>query len=227
VPVDERILLTLMKLDANQVDLGMISQEAMLPQDVVLNTLRKLAEDRLIQLDEGIIGVSPRQRLDLAVLALKIGVDVERVCRVLGWQEFEDLVALILDASGFSTQKHFRFKSRDRRFEIDVLGVKRPFVFLVECKRWTRSWQRSATMNIVEKQIERTEAFVNSFQEVRGRLELDGWREAWFLPLIITLSETPLKTYKEVPVIPIFYFQTFVNDEVNLGLDEVTFYKAS
>ena len=79
MPVDERILLTLMKLDANQVDLGMISQEAMLSQDVVLNTLRKLADDRLIQLDEGLIWISPRQRLGLAILALKKGVDVERV----------------------------------------------------------------------------------------------------------------------------------------------------
>lgn len=227
MPVDERILLALLKLDANQVDLDMISQEAILHQDVVLKTLRRLADDRLIQLDEELIWISLTQRLDLAILALKKGVDVERVCQVLGWQEFEDLVALVLDTSGFSTQKHFRFKNRDRRFEIDVLGVKRPFVFLVECKHWTKSWQRSATMKIVEKQIERTEALVNSFQEVRGRLALDGWREAWLLPLILTLSETPLKTYKKVPVIPIFYFQNFVTDEVNLDLDEVTFYKAS
>jgi Holliday junction resolvase-like predicted endonuclease len=216
-----------MKLKAHQADLFTISQEAMLPQDVVWNALRKLADDRLIQLDEGSVRISPSQRLDLAILALKRSVDVERVCQVLGWQEFEDLVALILDANGFSTQKHFRFKNQDRRFEIDVLGMKKPLVLLIECKRWTRSWQRAATIKIVEKQIKRTEALVNSFQEVRGRLVLDGWSEAWFLPLILTLSETPLKIYKKVPVIPIFYFHTFVNEEVNLGLDKVTFYKVT
>jgi Holliday junction resolvase-like predicted endonuclease len=225
--LDERIILSLLKLDAQQTDLDAISQDVMLPQDVVWNNLRRIADYRLIQLEKGSIRISSTQRLDLAILAIKWGVDVERVCHVLGWQEFEDLVALVLEVNDFSTQKHFRFKNQDRRFEIDVLGVKKPLVFLVECKRWTRSWQRSATMKIVEKQIKRTEALLNSFQEVRGRLELDGWRDVWLLPLILTLSETPLKTYKKVPVIPIFYFHTFVTEEVNLGLNEVTFYKAS
>lgn len=225
--LDERILLSLLKLDPQQADFHAISQETMLPQDVIQNNLRKLADDHLIQLKEGSVRISPTQRLDLTILAIKGGVDIERVCQVLGWQEFEDLVSLVLNANGFSTQKHFRFRNREKGFEIDVLGVKKPLVFLVECKRWTRSWQRSATMKIVEKQIERTEALINSFQELRGRLELDGWRNAWFLPLILTLSETPLKTFKKVPVIPIFYFQTFVSHEVNLSLDEITFYKVN
>lgn len=219
-----RILLSLIKLGAPYADLSVISKDARVPVEVVRTALRKLADDHLIQLDEGSARVSSSQRLDLAVLALKGGADIERVCQDLGWQEFEDLVALILEANSFSTQKHYRFRTPSRRFEIDVLGLKKPLVLLLECKRWTKSWQRSATMKIVETHLARTKAFLNAFHEVRESLGLAGWSEAWLLPLILTLSETPLKTYQQVPVIPIFYFHAFITDEVHSRLDEAAFY---
>ncbi len=222
--LNERILLSLLKLGTPQADCQGIAQDAQLPTEVVGTALRQLADDHRLQLDEDTVRVSPTQRLNLAVLALHRGVDVERVCWSLGWQAFEDLVALMLEANGFSTQKHYRFKTPRRRFEIDVLGLKKPLVLLIECKRWARSWQRAATMKIVERQVTRTTAFVNRFHEVGRPLGLHSWSEAWVLPLILTLSETPVKTHQQVPVIPIFYFHAFLVDEVYAHLDEAAFH---
>jgi len=224
VSLNERILLSLLKLGTPQIDRHGIAQDAQLPPEVVGTALRQLADDHLLQLDEDTVRVSPAQRLDLAVLALHRGADIERVCRSLGWQAFEDLVALMLEANGFSTQKHYRFKTSRRRFEIDVLGLKKPLVLLIECKRWARSWQRAATMKIVEQQLTRTTAFVNEFHAARRPLGLHGWRDAWVLPLILTLSETPVKTHQQVPVIPIFYLHAFLVDEIYAHLDEAAFH---
>jgi hypothetical protein len=48
-------------------------------------------------------------RLKLATCILQEGGDIERVCKALGWREFEDLTVLILDQNEFNTKKHFRF----------------------------------------------------------------------------------------------------------------------
>ncbi len=224
VSLNERILLSLLKLGTPQADHHGVAQEAQLPMEVVGTALRQLADDHLLQLDEDTVRISPTQRLDLAVLAVHRGVDIERVCRSLGWQAFEDLVALMLEANGFSTQKHYRFKTPHRHFEIDVLGLKKPLVLLIECKRWARSWQLAATMKIVERQVTRTTAFVNGFHAARGPLGLHDWSETWVLPLILTLSETPVKTHQTVPVIPIFYFHAFLMDEVYAHLDGAAFH---
>ncbi len=224
VSFHERILLTLLQWGTPHVERHRIARDAQLPAEVVDAALRRLADDHLLQVDEASVRVSANQRLDLAVLALQQGVDIERVCQSLGWQAFEDLVALMLEANGFSTQKHYRFKTSRRRFEIDVLGLKKPLVLLIECKRWARSWQRSATMKIVEQQLTRTTAFVNDLPAARRPRELRGWREAWVLPLVLTLSETPVKTYQQVPVIPIFYFHAFLLEDVYARLDEAAFH---
>lgn len=222
--LEARTLLSILQLGATQTDIREISKESNIPLDMIRKTLKKLEDEDLLHIEEGHVEISAEQRLGLVILAIKGGVDVERACRAIGWRTFEDLVMSVLDLNGFATWKHFRFKNHERRFEIDVLGLKEPVIFLIECKHWKQSWQRSATMKIVEKQIQRTKALINSFQEHRERLAVNGWSDAWFLPMVLTLSVTPLKTYKNVPVIPIFYFQNFINNEMNAYFDKFKFY---
>jgi Holliday junction resolvase-like predicted endonuclease len=222
--LEARTLLAILRLSATQPDIRAISQEARIPLDMIRKTLKKLAGEDHIRLEDGHVEISAEQQLGLVIQAIHGGVDVERACKAIGWQAFEDLVMAVLDANGVATRKHFRFQSHERRFEIDVLGLKEPVIFVIECKHWSQSWQRSATMKIVEKQIQRTKALINAFQEHRVRLGVDGWSDARLLPMVLTLSVTPFKTYKNVPVIPMFYLQTFINDEMTAHFDKFTFY---
>jgi len=222
--LEARTLLSILQLGVKKPDIRAISKEAHIPLDIIRKTLKKLADENLIHVEDGRVEISADQRIGLIILAIKGGVDVEQACRAIGWQAFEDLVITVLDSNGVATRKHFRFQNHKRRFEIDVLGLKEPLIFVIECKRWNQSWQRSATMKIVEKQIQRTKALVNAFQEHKVRLEVNGWRAAWLLPMVLTLSVTPLKTYKNVPVIPIFHLQTFINDEMTAHFDKFSFY---
>jgi Holliday junction resolvase-like predicted endonuclease len=222
--LEARTLLSILRLSATQPDIRAIAQDARIPLDMMRKTLKKLAGEGYLRLDDGRVEISAEQQLGLVILAIQGGVDVERACKAIGWQAFEDLVMAVLDANEVTTRKHFRFQSHERRFEIDVLGLKEPVIFVIECKHWNQSWQRSATMKIVEKQIQRTKALVNAFQEHRVRLGVGGWSNARLLPVVLTLSMTPFKTYKNVPVVPIFYLQTFINDEMTAHFDEFTFY---
>ena len=222
--LEARMLLSILKLGTKQMDIREISKESNIPLNIVRKDLKKLANENLIHIEDGRVEISTEQMLKLVILAIKGGVDVERACKAIGWQAFEDLVISILDSNGFATRKHFRFQNQNKRFEIDVLGLKEPFIFLIECKHWKQSWQRSATIKIVEKQIQRTKALIKSFQEQRARLKVNRWRDALLLPMVLTLSVTPLKTYKHVPVIPIFYFQNFINNEMNAHIDKFKFY---
>ncbi len=164
---------------------------------------------------------SERQRLSLAVLAVRGGADVERVCKALGWREFEDFVGFALDQNGFAVEKHFRFRGAGKRYEVDVVGLREPLMLSVECKHWKQSWKRGATMDIVRRQIERTRALAKSLPEPKDRLRIARWKEVKLIPIISTLSDAPLKIYEGVPVVPIFYFNSFLA-EMNTCMNELT-----
>ena len=216
------ILLALLRDSAaKSVNVFSLAEETCLSIDVVKENLIGFLNKGLVQFIDGGYVTSGEQRLELALLALGEGADVERVCKSLGWKEFEDLVAIAFEFNGFKTTKHFRFKGSGKRYEIDVVGLKEPLVFSVECKRWKRSWVRGAMVNVVRRQMERTEALIHFLPEPKDRLDLARWREVRIIPLVLTLSKTPLKLCDGVPIVPIFFFNNFLN-EVQSYIEVIT-----
>jgi len=99
-----------------------------------------------------------------------------------------------------------------RRYEIDILGFREPFMLSIDCKRWKRSWQRAATIRAIKAQVERTLALIQSLSSLKDNLKITDSENFGFLPLIVTLSDTPLRIYEKVPMVPIFHFQNFLNE---------------
>jgi len=220
-----RLLLSIIKLTSlGQAKDRQFVDETNIPLDTIKEFLNNLARENHIKIEDGIIKTSPEQRINLATLAIKEGADIERVCKALGWREFEDLVVMILEHNGFTARKHFRFKSTERRYEIDALGLRDPLILSIECKHWQRSWQRAAMIRAVEAQIERTKALIQSFPNLKRRLKIEGERKIEILPLVLTLSETPLKISKKVPIVPIYHFQSFLN-EMQMYMSEIEAFK--
>ena len=187
----------------------------------VERNLLKLVKNGLVSRNEDTFETSAKQKLDLAVLAIREGVDVEQVCGAFGWEEFEDFAAFALEQNGFETRKHFRFKFGGKRYEIDVVGLKEPLVLSVECKHWRQSWKKAAIADAVTRQVERTRALVVSFPEPKDRLKLAIWKEANFVPILVTLSDTPLRMRDGVPIVPVFYFNSFL-DEMGSHMGELS-----
>jgi Holliday junction resolvase-like predicted endonuclease len=187
-----------------------VSEEARLPIKCTHATLKELAKTELITLQNSIIELTSEQRVLLAIKAIELGLDYEEACRYLGWREFENFTVLALEASGFATRKHLRFKCLDKWYEIDVLGMRRPLILAVDCKHWKHGWRESAMIKIVNTQLHRVEALATILEKLKENLGIKNWRRAELLPVILTLTEAPFRLYREVPVVPIFRFKSFI-----------------
>lgn len=206
-------ILSIIKLSSKEpTNLNDISEDSMVSINIIKQLVSNLAGEGYLSVSNHKVTTSPEQRVNLAVMALQRGADVEHVCKFLDWKEFEDLALITLEDNGFSTIKHFRFKSFDKRFEIDILGFKEPIILSVDCKHWKRSWQRAATIKMVKKQNERTKELAKTLYSLLGKIGIKHWRKAKLLPVIITLSDSPIRFYEKIPIVAIHRFQNFITD---------------
>lgn len=190
----------------------LVAKDAGIPVQVADQFLKRFCESGLIQMNGNIIEASSNQRVKIAIYALNLGSDSERVCRFLEWIEFENLVAEAFEAYNFFVKRRFRFTWRGRKWEIDILGCRKPLVACIDCKHWTYGWRKSAITKAVEAQVLRTKVLAEAFPSLKDELGLTEWRKATLIPVVLSLFPGPSKFYKEVPVVPILQFQDFVNE---------------
>jgi Holliday junction resolvase-like predicted endonuclease len=202
----------------------LLRKDARVSVQVLDEALRKLFEDGFIRQKRGLVEVSSSQRVSMAVQALKLGADFERICKFLEWTEFESIAAQAFQANGFRVLKNFRFKHAGKRWEIDVLSCKEPLIVCVDCKHWQRGWNRAATVKAVEAQVERTRAFADALPNYYQKARLAEWKSATLVPLILSLVHGPFKFHNKVPIVPVLQLQDFIN-ELPLELSLLTHFK--
>jgi Holliday junction resolvase-like predicted endonuclease len=206
------VLISILKLTND----GAVAEEVVagdvnVPVSVTNKLLRGFREIGLIEGEDEVIEVSSNQRVKLAIHAFNLGTNIERVCKVLEWKEFENFAAAAFEANNFAVKRRFRFKAAGRRWEIDVLAYSEPYMVCVDCKRWRRGWGKSAIKRIVEAQTLRTKVLADALPFLHRRIQLNGWTQATLLPVIISLFPGPEKFFKNVPVVPILQLQNFVD----------------
>jgi len=211
--VERNILISVLKLaKTGPIQVKLVSRDAHIPIQVADEVLRKLSDARLIKYVGQLIEASPNQRARMAIHAVKLGADLERVCNVLEWKEFENIAATAFEANNYAVKTRFRFKWAGRRREIDVLGCKEPLVACVDCKQWHHNWRRSAIIKTVELQVERTRTLAKALVSLRESVGLVNWREAILVPIILSLVPSPFKFYNNVPVVPVLQLPDFLNE---------------
>jgi len=188
----------------------LVKKESKLPLEVVERLLQKWQHDGLLYLHNGYVEINTLQRLKLAVHALQGGADYERVSSVLGWKEFESVAAVAFDAHGYNVETNLRFRQGGRRWEIDVVGCRRPLVVCVDCKHWRRSLYPSKLKIAAEEQVRRTLAFSDSLPNPAVRVDCVTWKEARFVPMLLSLMPARFKFHDGTPVVPILQLQDFL-----------------
>ena len=191
-----------------------VAREANVPVQVANNILDGLREIGLIECENELIELASNHRVKLAIHAINQGTDVERVCNVLEWKEFENFTATAFEKNNFAVKRNFRFKAAQRRWEIDVLAYSEPIIVCVDCKRWRRGWGNSAITRVAAAQAKRTEVLAKNLQDIQRKIGLNDWKEAILLPAILSLFPGPVKFYNKVPVVPILQLQNFVDEFV-------------
>jgi hypothetical protein len=140
---------------------------------------------------------SGADRLNAAMLALRMGCDVEQVSAHLSWKDFEQLASEALTSFGYRTRTNVRFTKP--RMEIDVVGVSSGFAIAVDCKHWRRG-NMSSISSYAKKQAARTERLARQEKIVQA------------VPVILTLHAESVKFVGGIPVVPVSQFGSFVRD---------------
>jgi Holliday junction resolvase-like predicted endonuclease len=210
---EKEILASVLRLTkTGLVQKELIKKDARVSTEVLETVLRKLSDNRLINLQRGLVEVSLSQRVNLAVHALKLGSDYEQICKHLSWVEFESIAAQAFEANQFWALKNFHFQHAGKRWEIDILGCREPLIVCVDCKHWQHGWSRAAIIKTVEAQTERTRAFVDALPNYYQKARLAEWKSATLIPLILSLVPGPFKFHGNVPIVPVLQLQDFINE---------------
>jgi len=126
--------------------------------------------------------------------------DLQRISRKVVWQNFERLVAFILEKNEFLVQTNLVLVSNKRRRQFDVVAKKSQRTLLVECKKWAGNRYRlSALKSAIQKHKERSQIYMDSISEIA-------------FPMIVTLIEEDLRIYDGVPIVPIQKLNSFLNE---------------
>ena len=209
--VERNLVISLLKLSkGGTVLIESVNKEARIPSSVTLKLLDKFQNENLIYLKPNSIEVDSNNRLKLAVKAASLGADIEHISDLLCWQEFEEIAALALKTNGYAVKNNVRFKHEDKRWEIDVVGCKKPLVICIDCKHWQRAISLSALHKIVDLQNQRTLALADSLPNIALKLESVKWEKAKFIPAVLSLIPSAYKFCQKVPVVPVLQLQDFI-----------------
>ncbi|MCX6644656.1 MAG: nuclease-related domain-containing protein [Candidatus Bathyarchaeota archaeon] len=210
--VERNLIISLLKLTKEgPVLTESVNRDARIPSATARKLLGKLQNEGLVYLKSESVEVDSSMRLKLAVKAASLGADVEHISNLLCWQEFEEIAAFALKNNGYAVANNVRFKHVARKWEIDVVGCKKPLVICIDCKHWQHAIAPSVLKRIVDLQVERTRALVDSLPNISLNLECTKWSNAKFIPSVLSLMPSSFKFYDKVPVVPIFQLQDFLN----------------
>ena len=210
--IESNLIISLLKLTKNgSVSNELVKKDSGVATSICQRLLEKLQTENLLNLQKGNLTVNGAQRVKLAVYAIASGADLENTASFLQWKEFEDMASTALERNGFSVAENVRFKNQGKRWEIDVVGCKKPLVVCVDCKHWHRGMAPSALKRIVEEQEERTLAFSKHLPSPSLRIECATWTTAKFIPAVLSLVAGRFKFYDDVPIVPVLQLQDFLN----------------
>jgi len=223
---EREVLVSLLKLTSEgAVKLDSLSQEARVPVQVVKEVLRRNSDLLTYVPSLKMVAVGSEQRMKMALKAISLEADIERVCTFLTWLEFEDISILAFEANDFETKKHFRFSWSNRRWEIDIMGLKKPLIICADCKHWRHGWSGSGSRKAAEMQKERTKALSEASKTLDDKIGARIWKHAYFVPMVLSLVPANQKFYNGVPIVPVLQLRDFLS-QIPAYLDKIAHFSS-
>ena len=161
---------------------------------------------------DGNFHITREQRARLAIIGFLAGIDFDRIIKELTWQEFEILSTIIGGEFGYEAFTGLNFTTPARKYQIDVILKKNPYILLIDCKHFGGTGKKSALKKAVEEQIERAKALAKKVTDLQEKLKIASWKKIIFMPLIITWLDDEIYFYEKVPVVPFTKLRSFFDD---------------
>ncbi|MBE0520105.1 restriction endonuclease [Candidatus Bathyarchaeota archaeon] len=210
--IERELIISILKLTKNgPIAIELVRKDAKIPSAIAEDLIRKLQNDGLLYLRDILVEVDSLKRLKLAVHAIELGADVERVSGFLDWKEFENIAAIAFERNGYSVMRNLRFKHAGRKWEIDIIACKKPIAACVDCKHWHHGMYPSAIRRIVEEQVERTSALAESMPKLTEKIDCASWNRVKLIPAVLSLTAVRSKFYNKVPIVPVLQLQDFIS----------------
>jgi len=223
--IERNLIISILKLTRNgSVLIENVKTDSRLPLDTITDLLEKLQTEELLKVNANNVEADSENRLKLAVKAVFLGADVEGVSGFLCWQEFESIAATALRNNGYVVLQNLRFKNAARKWEIDVVGCRKPLVVCLDCKDWHHALSPSAIRRIAEAQVERARALSDALPNVSIGIECAKWSRAKFVPAILALLPGRFKFCNGVPIVPVLQLQDFLN-QLPLELESLKYFQ--
>lgn len=167
--------------------------------DVARSLLGFLIDNRIgtVSQDNAII-FSETDRLKTALLALRLGCDIEQIGRVLNWKDFEAFASNVMKELGYRIETNVTFTKP--RFQIDVIGIYSKSAVVVDCKHWKDSNYNMISRSAVN-QIRRTRLLTERRVDI-----------SCALPIILTLHNCTRSVTEGIPVVSISKLFSFLSD---------------
>ena len=153
--------------------------------------------------------ITREQRARMAIFGAMDGIDFEKIIKELSWQEFELLTTIVGDEFGYEATTGLNFSTDERKYQIDVILKNKPYVILIDCKHYGGLGKQAALKKAAEEQILRVEAVRNSFNELKGKLNIRRWKKVNLIPMIVTWLDDEIFFHEKVPIIPFTKLRSF------------------
>ena len=157
------------------------------------------------------------------------GIHVKQLSEILDFNAFEQLIQEILLESGYFTVKNFRFsdrsnfksKTKQGKYEIDVIGIHEQFLLVIDAKQWRRKDSFGALNNAADMQLRRVqalkhnpEAFSRLIQELMGvNPRIKKKLPYVLIPLMVTIEDNHIRMNdNQVPLVSISTFNSFLQE---------------
>ena len=204
--------------------LDTLKEDLNITGEALEDALNHLQEDGLVTVSGDALELTRDNRLGLAVRAIELGADFQTVSRSLGWLEFEELAAHVFEMNGYSVHRRFRFQAEGRRWEMDVLALRSPYIVCAECKHWTKGIGNSTARGIIETHLKKTEVFSRHLHQLAKKIRAHRWGHATVVPLALTMAPTDMNIYRRVPCVSILALPSFL-DEFGGQLERLAYHR--
>lgn len=171
--------------------------------------IEQLCQNGFVVCAQGVVEVDAEHRMRIAELLIHNGSDPRRISRLLEWQEFEDFAAKSLEHNGFRTVKHFVFKTRNGRREIDLIAWNDSFLLAVDCKHWLRGLSPSQAREVARAQAERTGALAERPDLLKKR-GVGDVEKRQIMPVIFCLGDPRQSIIDGIPVVAVSKLISFL-----------------
>ncbi len=217
VITNKRLLLDLLVLskEKEEITLDELVAQRQSSLQFIQKVLKKMNEyfGGIFQLDAGSISIPKSVKMQLVSEAIKLGISLDQIIETLHWREFEQFCLIVLDHHDFSSVQNFHFTLNKKRWEIDVVGMKKPLIFAIDAKKW-KTGHAGALKTMVKNQIDRVRDFTKAIKtrKYRQKLNLYNWKMATVIPMLVTSKMYEIKIFKQMPILPFFKLNEFLTD---------------